>query len=294
MLNYLLFIIILTNSGGEGKTTLTLLLRAILDLAGIDSLAIDADQGNWALKNRSGEDIATDVLAWAPRPGAAAKIVSKATGKSTLMDTGANMMAAGQPIGELVIELQKRFADQGYRTAAFIPVSPNKSGAAEGVNILSDRISDFEKFIVFNHRDKSGNFGSVRDDIAAIIVSHLQPGLQAYLDQHDWRIAEVLTDPATCSTRASAHVGEWVRSFALDRNVRDLLTPLVCDTAIRCLPNGPARIRHAIETLAEASDARIVVFERHAIILDLIDRFGWSAAGLRTAANAVDALDALT
>ena len=73
MLNYLLFIIILTNSGGEGKTTLTLLLRAILDLAGIDSLGIDADQGNWALKNRSGEDIATDVLAWAPRAGAAAK-----------------------------------------------------------------------------------------------------------------------------------------------------------------------------------------------------------------------------
>ena len=180
MLKNLLFVLIITNAGGEGKTTLTLLLRAILDLAGIDSLGIDADQGNWALKNRSGGDIATDLLAWAPRSGAAEKIVSKASGKSILMDTGANMMAAGQPIGELVIDLQKRFADQGYRTAAFIPLSPNKSGAAEGVNILSDRISDFEKFIVFNHRDQSGNFGSGRSDVAAITVSHLQPGLQAY------------------------------------------------------------------------------------------------------------------
>jgi len=293
MPNILLFLTILTNAGGEGKTTLTLLVRAILDLAGIDSLAIDADQGNWALKNRSGDDIATDVLAWSPRHGAAAKIVSKAARKFAMMDTGANMMAAGQPIGELVFELQKRFAEDGYRTAALIPVSPNKSGAAEGANFLSDRLDNFEKFMVLNHRDKSGNFGNVRDDVPAISVDHLQSGLQAYLDQHDWRIAEVLTDPATRSTRASAHIGEWVRAFASDPNVRDLLTSPVCYSAISRLPAMPLQIRYNIATLADTSDARIIYFERKTTVLEILDRHGWSAVGLRATADELETQDTI-
>jgi hypothetical protein len=288
MPNLLLFVLILTNAGGEGKTTLTLLLRCLLDLAGAGSFAIDADPGNWALKNRSGDDVATDVLAWSPRAGAAAKIVAKAIGQCVMMDAGANMMATGQPIGELVFELQKCFAGEGYRTAAFIPVSPNKSGAAEGASILCDRIDGFEKFIVLNHRDKSGNFGQIRAGLATITVSHLEAGLQAYLDQHGWRIADVLTDPTTSSSRAAAYVGEWVRSFASDSKVRSLLTDEVCDRAISRLPGRPPRLRVLIETAADTTDASLAAKESKTTILDLLDRFEWSPAGLRAAADVLD------
>jgi hypothetical protein len=286
----LLFVLILTNAGGEGKTTLALLLRSVLDLAGIDSFAIDADPGNWALKNRSGDDVATDVLAWSPRAGAAAKIVANANGKPIMMDAGANMMATGQPIGELVFELQKCFANQGYRTAALIPVSPNKSGAAEGANILSDKIDGFDKFIVLNHRDKSGNFGRIREDLATVTVSHLEPGLQAYLDQHGWRIAHVLTDPRTSSSRAAAHVGEWVRAFASDGGVRSLLTGEVCDLAISRLPCRPPRMRFQVSTLADTSDASFAARESITILMELLDTLGWTPAGLRSAADRLEAL----
>jgi hypothetical protein len=292
MPNVLLFLCILTNAGGEGKTTLTLLVRALLDLAGRDSLALDADQGNWALKNRSGEHIATDLVGWNPRDGAAAKIVARSDRRTVLMDTGANMLAAGQPVGELVFELQKRFSDDGYRTAAFIPLSPNKAGAAVGANMLSNRIDGFDKFIVLNHRDKSHNFGEIDRTLAFIEVRHLASGLQAYLDQFGWRIAKLLTDPKTRSSRASAHVADWVRSFALEPSMRSLLTAEVCDLAASKLPPRPPRLRFAIDTLEDAADARIIENEHKTMVIDLIDRMGWSPAGLRAAADRLEASEA--
>lgn len=99
MPNLYLFLLILTNAGGEGKTTLAYLIRAVFELAGLDDYGLDADQGNWALKNKLGEAVDTDVLTWDKGPEVADRIVAKAAGRPVSMDSGANMLVAFSPIG---------------------------------------------------------------------------------------------------------------------------------------------------------------------------------------------------
>lgn len=132
MPNVLLFLLILPNAGGEGKTTLAYFIRAIFELAGLEDYSLDADQGNLALTNKLGERVDNDRPGWETRPEVAYRIVAKANRRPVSMDSGANMPVAFSSIGNLVPELQRRFKAAGYRTAVLVALTPNKSGGAGG------------------------------------------------------------------------------------------------------------------------------------------------------------------
>jgi len=85
-----IFIVILINAGGEGKTTVARLIRALFQLSDRDHLGLDADHGNYALKTISGEDLLTKALGWQVGPGKASEIVEAAGNLPVIMDTGAN------------------------------------------------------------------------------------------------------------------------------------------------------------------------------------------------------------
>lgn len=283
-----LFCITLTNAGGEGKTMITSLLRAVLDLGGVESYGLDADQGNWALKNRYGADIHTDALPWSVGASAAQQILTKAAGRSVFMDAGANMLVAYSAISDLLPALRDVFGRAGYRTAALLPLSPNKSGGAGGITQLFQKLDGFEKFVVFNHRDRSGEFGELDPAIPTIAVQHLWPGLQAYLFSRGVRLTEAVTKPEPEYHKAARHIGLWIRAFCQDGSVRELLSPTLCDRALGCLPPPPSRIDYALETLDQVSDDNIATLERQTQIIDLLDRHSWSPRGLRAAADVLE------
>ncbi len=102
-----IFIVILINSGGEGKTTVARLIRALFQLAGQDHLGLDADHGTLALKTISGDDLLTKVLGWQVGPERAPEIVQAARSLPVIMDTGANMLASQREIVSLWTGVQK-------------------------------------------------------------------------------------------------------------------------------------------------------------------------------------------
>lgn len=199
------------------------------------------------------------------------------------------MMNALSPVTDLVFELQRRFSLDGYRTAVLLPLTPNRSRVSEGIYSLADKLTGFEQYVVLNHRDQSTNFGPLREDIPRLVLGHLPSGLQAYLDMRDWHIADVVLNPEPGFTKASAHIGEWVRQFALDEGVQSILPPELCIEAIRRLPPTPPVIRFAMSTLEDVTDHQLMINERASVIRIEIDRHGWSPSGLRAAADALEA-----
>lgn len=283
-----LFVVTLTNAGGEGKTMITSLLRSVLDLAGLESYGLDADQGNWALKNRYGADVHTDILPWSVGPEYAEQILTKAAGRSVFMDAGANMLVAYSAVSDLLPALREASAKAGYLAAALLPLSPNKSGGAGGIERMFQKVDGFRKFVVLNHRDKSGHFGDLDSTLPTITVQHLESGLQAYLFSRGLRLADAVTKPEPGYGKAASHIGQWIRTFCQDASVRDLLTAKICDRAVGRLPAPPPRLGYSLDGLEHVSDHTIGAYKRQTSVVSLLERHGWHPAGLRAAADVLE------
>lgn len=91
-----LFLLIITNVGGEGKTHLTLLLRALFDLLGEVELTLDADPGNKAASSTGSPSIKF-LDPFFDAEEAIAKVKGVMTSSTSLLiDAGANMQAASR------------------------------------------------------------------------------------------------------------------------------------------------------------------------------------------------------
>lgn len=268
---------------------LTLLIRALFQLAEQEHLLLDADHGNFALKSRLGDDLMTKAVGWGVGPETAPAIVSTAKGLPVLMDTGANLHASQREIVDLLPALSDRFADDGYRTVALMPISPNKIGAAGALKEFAAKLGNFEKMVIKNDRDGSGQFEQLPREYPLICIPQLMPGLNAYLFNSRRDIADVVINPERGYIKASAHIGQWVRAFALDPNVQNLLGPELCERAMMRLPPAPPVLNYTLRKYNQINDANIGICEHKSQIVDLINRFGWNARGLHQAGDALDA-----
>ena len=284
-----IFIIVLINAGGEGKTTLTLLIRALFQLAEREHLLLDSDHGNFALKSRYGDDLMTKALGWNVGPETAPTIVATAKGLPVLMDAGASMLASQREIVDLLPRLRNKFADSGYRTVALIPISTNKIGAAGALKGFASKLGNFEKIVVKNDRDGSNEFEVLPKEYPLICIPQLEPGLNAYLFRSRRDIADVVTNPEQGYIKASAHIAQWIRTFASDPQVQNLLGLELCESAIRRLPPAPSESHFPFSTYSHVNDEFIEKHKHIFPIADLIYRFGWNAGGLRQAADVLDA-----
>lgn len=284
----LLFILVVVNAGGEGKTTVATLIRIIFFLYGREMLALDGDAGNLALKNRYNEDLLTKVVGWGVGPETVPEIVKAASSLSVVFDLGANSMASKREISELVPVLRSKFAEEGYRTIALMPISPNKQGASGALERLAGKLQGFEICLVRNDRDGSGEFEPVSLAGPCIELPHLQPGLQAYLTRSKRPILDAILYPELGYTRAAQFFGDWVRSFASDPSTQRLLGRDVCEAAIRQLPQPPTPIRVRLEKADQVTDQRLGDFDRRTIIMDLLDVYGDTPDGLHRAADELE------
>lgn len=283
-----LFIIVLINAGGEGKTTIAQLIRTLFQLNACQHLGLDADCGNLALMDSAGRDLLTKAVGWSVGANKAPEIVQAAKGRPVVMDTGPNMLASQREIVELLPALSSCFAAEGYRTVALLPISPNKTAAAGALARLAPKLVDYEKFVVKNNRDGSGEFGKVTDIYPQIALDNLNSGLNAYLTRSERTIIDAIMHPDPGYTKASAYFAEWVRAFARDPNVQNLLGIQLCETAIMRFPTSPRPNCFTLNTYDAVNDAMLEHAEHCTYISSFIDHHGWSAAGLRLAADELE------
>lgn len=205
----LLFLIITSNAGGEGKTMICKLILAILRLAGVTNIrTFDADPGNWTLANSVP---LTKAVGWYVDEKAAPIIAADCMGAHTIIDPGANAFAGSEQFARLVRALGSEFRNAGYRTIAFGPVSTNKDGALDSMVELTDHYAEFDRIYVKVNRDGSGNYmGDVAklEHTATIEISHFDPGFLSVLADHKEAWDEAVTHPLEGFQIAGAYIGE--------------------------------------------------------------------------------------
>lgn len=278
-LTTLLFIIIVSNAGGEGKTLLAQLIQALLQLAGEPVIMLDGDAGNQAA--RVADDDAK-VVGWGVPAIKARDIVAATKHAHVILDLGANSLASGREIVELLPTLGTGYAKAGYRTVAFMPVSTNKLGAVGAIKALASRIEGFEKLFVKVNRDRSRAFEGTLEGSDVVELGHLRPGFQAYIRQPGQTMANAVSHPAEGFGLAAIQVAEWMRRFAVQKPVMNLLgsVPAVLDWHDRPV-DVPG---FAVDLLKHATDAALAENIRRTRIMNAIAKVGFTPEGLRKVA----------
>ncbi|PZU56389.1 MAG: hypothetical protein DI547_16710 [Sphingobium sp.] len=279
----LLFIVIISNAGGEGKTLLAQLIQALLQLAGDPVIMLDGDPGNQAAKVA---DDNAKVVGWGVDAIKAPDILAATNHAHVILDLGANSLASAREIVELLPALRTTFAEASYRTVAFMPVSTNKIGAVEAIKTLASKIEGFERLFVKVNRDNSRAFGGTLEGDDVIDVGHLRPGFQAYIRQPGQTMANAVAHPPKGFGLAAAQVAEWMRDFAAQPPVLDLIgsIPKTLGQHDRpvAVPGFPVNV------IEHATDAALTENIRRTRVTQAIARAGFTPEGLRKVAALIE------
>lgn len=280
-LSALVFVVIVTNAGGEGKTLLARLMKALWVLLGRTVEILDGDPGNFTARIT---ELGVKVLGWGVGAYRARDIVAATRGHNVILDMGANGLASMSEIVDLLPALQKEYAAAGYRTVALLPVSTNKAGAVEAITELAGKIDDFEKLYVTVNRDGSNTFEKGLEGREVVHVEHLAPGFQNYLNGPGKSLVQSVTEPPSGFKVAAAFVADWMRKFAVQSGVQKIVGD-VLPILDRHAPDAPPSIRFTVPTLAQATDEALDRNAYKSRIMDAIDEDGWTEDGLIAVAH---------
>lgn len=278
-----IFLVIVSNAGGEGKTLLARLMKALWLLQGQSVHLFDGDPGNRAAK--VGDDSA-GTLSWGVQAMRADDIVVATAGQHVILDLGANTLASAREIVDLLPALQTSYAAAGYRTVAFMPVSTNKTGAVGAIEALAPNLHGFDKLFVQVNRDGSGTYDADLASADVIAVGHLAPGFQTYIRKVAGSFADAVTAPGSGYELAGAYIAEWMQTFAAQAPVHSLVGKVPALTARKPVPGV---LRFGVAQLSDTSNAALTVNVRNSRILNAISKAGWTAEGLRKVAASIDA-----
>lgn len=279
----LLFLVIVSNAGGEGKTMLAQLIQALLHLADEPVTMLDGDAGNQAAKVA---DADAKVVGWGVDAIKARDILAATSHAHVILDLGANSLASAREIVELLPALRGVYAEAGYRTVALLPVSTNKLGAVEAIKTLAPKIEGFEKLFVKVNRDGSRAFGRALEGRDVVEVGHLRPGFQAYIRQPGRTMATAVSDPTPGFGLAAVQVAEWMRDFAVQPPVLDLIgrVPAILDRHER-----PVEIPgFSVNVIEHATDAALAENFRRTRVTQAIAKAGFTPEGLRKVATLLE------
>lgn len=278
----LIFLVIVSNAGGEGKTLLAQLMQALWQLLGRPVLLLDGDPGNKAAKVA---DSTAKVVGWGVDALKADEIVATTAGHNVILDLGANSLASAREIVDLLPALQRAYAAAGYRTIAFMPVSTNKIGSVGAIQRLALKVVQFEKLFVRINRDGSGTYDAGLAATDVIDVGHLPPGFQNYIREPGRSLATSVSSPAKSYGIAATFVADWIRTFANQEAVHALVgdVPILIE-----YEPPPGQLRFNVKRLEDATDEALTRNLYRSRILAAIDESGWTADGLRKVATMID------
>lgn len=283
VIQQLIFIIVITNAGGQGKTLLARLCKSLWSMTGRDVQLLCSDPGNAMSKAL---DEHAKRVGWGVDSSIAPDIVRACSGQYVVLDCGANLMASQREIVDLVPALAREFQAAGYRNIALMPYTPNKPGAVALLDELAPKLPPMDKIIVRNNANASGQFEKGKGKWPTIDVPHLTPGMMAYLDASaPASFFDVVQNPATDRALVGHYVGEWMREFAHKTRVHDLFVETL--PLLNAVPAEPA-VRFAVHSPDDCTDDALLANQDRSRILGDIDRFGWTPEGLRKAADALE------
>lgn len=278
----LIFLVIVSNAGGEGKTLLAQLMQALWQLLDEPVHLLDGDPGNKAAKVA---DHTAKVVGWGVDAMKADEIVAATAGHHVILDLGANSLASAREIVDLLPALQRTYAAAGYRTIAFMPVSTNKIGSVGAIQTLALKVVQFEKLFVRINRDGSGTYDAGLAATDVVDVGHLAPGFQNYIRRPGTSLATSVSSPDTGYTIAATFVANWMRTFATQQAVHALVgdVPVLVD-----YEPPPGQLKFSVGRLKDTTDVALLENIRRSRILTAIDAAGWTADGLRKVATMID------
>ena len=280
-----LFMPILSNAGGEGKTALAQMMQALLQLKDEPVVLLDGDAGNLAAKLC---DETALVVGWGAQAIQAPEIVRRTAGSNVILDLGANCLASAREIVDLLPALREHYKEAGYRAVALLPASTNKIGAVDALKQLGAKLSDFEKLFVSVNRDGSNNFIGTMPTENSVNLGHLQPGFQAFVRQHNRGLAATITNPPQGFHLAARVVGAWMRDFADQPEVRALIGPMPSQLAQAEAP----QLSFVVHNVNDARDEALRENVQRSKVLRLLSQFGYTARGLRHVADLMETADA--
>lgn len=278
----LIFLVIVSNAGGEGKTLLAQLMQALWQLLDEPVHLLDGDPGNKAAKVA---DNTAKVVGWGVDAMKADEIVAATAGHHVILDLGANSLASAREIVDLLPALQRTYAAAGYRTIAFMPVSTNKIGSVGAIQTLALKVVQFEKLFVRINRDGSGTYDAGLTATDVIDVGHLAPGFQNYVRRPGTSLATSVSSPDIGYNIAATFVATWMRTFATQQAVHALVgdVPVLID-----YEPPPGELRFGVTRLKDTTDEALTSNIFRSRILAAIGSAGWTADGLRKVATMID------
>lgn len=253
--------IILTNAGGEGKTTWSEILAALAYFAGLNVTVADIDPGNRGFLNRNGNRSAIS-LDWAgleydAGDPAAWFDAHVRGGDLTVLDTGANMLVAGGKTNEFLVDLLNLAATNAVRVIFYCVTSPNKAGSAGLVELMYQRFSRAgEIVIVQNDRDGSGAFKASLAQLGAdvIKVPHFPAALQAVSLRRNIPLDEVLRNPEPGYERATALIAKTLLPLAKQKAVQEVVGEAAFAELTKLSARTPEGVFFTLSGLADASN----------------------------------------
>lgn len=257
--------LVMTNAGGEGKSTWAETLAAFGKLAGKAVTVVDVDAGNRGYLNRNGDGSALS-LDWSPRAdndGTAPAdpglwFERHLAGQDlAVLDTGANMLAAANPISRFIAGLIQVAKASGARIVIHAVTSPHKPGSDELIEAMYQRFHRVgEVVIVQNDRDGSKAFASSLSTLGTPVISlpHLEPGLQALRLHRRVPLDMVLTNPEPGHGRATALIAKKLLMAAKQEAVTSTIGEGAAEALARLAIAAPASLYYRITSFSQTRD----------------------------------------
>jgi hypothetical protein len=266
----LIFLVIVSNAGGEGKTLLARLMKSLWRLLDEPVHLFCGDPGNRAAKV---DDSSAGTLSWGVQAMRADDIVAATAGQHVILDLGANTLASAREIVDLLPALQSGYEGAGYRTV-------------DAIEALAPNLHGFDKLFVQVNRDGSGTYDVDLSSSDVIEVGHLQPGFQTYVRKVAGSFADAVVAPRMGYGTAGLYLAEWMLAFASQAPVHSMIGEVSALTGRKPVPGV---LRFGVAKLSDTTDDALAVNVHNSRILNAIGRAGWTADGLRKVAAMMDA-----
>lgn len=291
MNNKLNFILIATNAGGEGKTTIAKLLKCAYDIQNINSnsssniIVLDADQGNAAARDKDENALR---VGWGVSSELASDIVNRTKDHHVIMDLGANALASAREIVDTLPAITELYKNEGRHCVAFLPVSTNKDAAIGAINILQKKLSDYDRYIVKVNRDSSDNFDGIIESEKTLELKYLNPGYQSLIKHRGGSISNAIMYPDKQYTMAATRLAEWVYDFISQEGMPDIFDNNILENVENCITGPIDQTSFSITNLSDCTNQALMKNINKSEIVKLLNAHGWNKEGLIEAAAKID------
>lgn len=255
-------IVIQSEKGGCGKTTIADAISAGLQAAGHAVLNVDADDGNRGLSRRTGK-FSTCGLEWQTPAQEVDQWLDQNLGDNEflLIDCGANLLASNAPITRFLDGLLRRVLEYGGAVHPLAVASTNCPGTARLTRNMRDAFEDYGNVrLILNNQDGSNAFelSPIALGIKSATFPHIPGGIMAARLLSAQPLLEVLQTPPEGYTAAMSWIAHAVSDFLKQPILAEIVGSNASDLVNALATTSCGPLWFAVKTLQLASDEALL------------------------------------